>query len=69
MKNYANEDIRVSGCPGCAYARHEFKLPCGIAYENDKYWGFYGGCDQGRYTFGVMRGRKDYGIIEPLEWK
>ena len=38
-------------------------------YENDKYWGFFGGCDQGRYTFGVMRGRKDYGIIEPLEWK
>ena len=38
-------------------------------YENDKYWGFFGGCDQGRYTFGVMRGKKDYGTIEPLEWE
>lgn len=38
-------------------------------YESDKYWGFFGGCDQGRYTFGVMRGKNDCGIIEPLEWK
>ena len=35
MLNYANEEIKFSGCPGCAYARHEFELPCGMAYEND----------------------------------
>lgn len=37
MINYANELIKFNGCPGCAYANHEFSLPCGIAYENDKF--------------------------------
>lgn len=37
MKNYANEDISFTGCPGCAYAKHEFVLPCGMAYENDNF--------------------------------
>ena len=37
MINYANEEIVVSGCPGCAYANHDFKLPCGMAYENEKF--------------------------------
>ena len=40
------------------------------SYENnEEYWGFFGGCDQGRYTFGVMRNKRDYGFLEPLEWK
>lgn len=39
-------------------------------YENsEKYWGFFGGCDQGRYTFGVMRNKRSYSSLEPLEWK
>ena len=25
MKNYANEEISYRGCPGCAYAKHEFE--------------------------------------------
>lgn len=37
MKNYANEIIEYNGCPGCAYANHEFELPCGMAYENDNF--------------------------------
>jgi diadenosine tetraphosphate (Ap4A) HIT family hydrolase len=37
MLNYVNEKIVADGCPGCAYARHEFSLPCGIAYENEKF--------------------------------
>lgn len=37
MLNYANENIDFNGCPGCAYANHEFSLPCGMAYENDKF--------------------------------
>ena len=37
MKSYANEEIIFNGCPGCAYAKHEFELPCGIAYENDNF--------------------------------
>ena len=37
MKNYSNKEINYNGCPGCAYAKHEFELPCGIAYENDKF--------------------------------
>ena len=37
MKNYANEEISYRGCPGCAYAKHEFELPCGMAYENDNF--------------------------------
>ena len=35
MINYAGEKVNFKGCPGCAYARGEFVLPCGIAYEND----------------------------------
>jgi len=35
--NYQNEEIKFNGCPACAYARHEFSLPCGMAYENDKF--------------------------------
>ena len=35
MINYAGEEIKFTGCPGCAYAKHEFKLPCGIAYQDD----------------------------------
>ena len=37
MKNYANEEISYNGCPGCAYSKHEFELPCGMAYENDNF--------------------------------
>jgi len=37
MMNYQNEEIKFNGCPACAYARHEFSLPCGMAYENDKF--------------------------------
>ena len=35
MKNYKNEEIEFSGCPGCAYGKHEFELPCGMAYEDE----------------------------------
>lgn len=35
MINYAKENIKFCGCPGCAYAKGEFSLPCGIAYQND----------------------------------
>lgn len=37
MINYANEKVVFAGCPGCAFANHEFNLPCGIAYENDNF--------------------------------
>ncbi len=37
MINYANEEVKFTGCPGCAYGKHEFKLPCGMAYENDNF--------------------------------
>ena len=37
MINYANKKVEFNGCPGCAYANHEFELPCGMAYENDKF--------------------------------
>ena len=33
MINYAKENIKFCGCPGCAYAKGEFSLPCGIAYQ------------------------------------
>lgn len=36
MINYANEIVKFNGCPGCAYANHEFSLPCGMAYENGR---------------------------------
>ena len=37
MKNYANEEINYSGCPGCAYANHEFSIPCGMAFEDESF--------------------------------
>lgn len=37
MINYANEEVKYNGCPGCAFAKHEFSLPCGMTYENDKF--------------------------------
>ena len=37
MINYANEEINFSSCPGCAYAKHEFELPCDMAYENENF--------------------------------
>lgn len=37
MINYAGEEIKTNGCPGCLYSSHKFSLPCGIAYENDKF--------------------------------
>ena len=37
MRNYVNEKIEFNGCPGCAYANHEFEIPCGIAYENERF--------------------------------
>ena len=37
MKNYVNEEIKFNGCPGCAYANHEFSLPCGMVYENEEF--------------------------------
>ena len=37
MINYANQLINIKGCLGCAYAKHLFGLPCGIAFENDKF--------------------------------
>jgi len=37
MINYANQEIKFNGCPGCAYAKHEFDLPCGMAYENERF--------------------------------
>lgn len=36
---------------------------------DSSFWGIYGDCDQGKYTFGVMRGKKYYGSLEPLEWE
>ena len=37
MINYANQEIKFEGCPGCEYAKHEFNLPCGMAYENERF--------------------------------
>lgn len=37
MINYRNEEVEFKGCPGCAYAKHAFSLPCGMAYENDRF--------------------------------
>lgn len=37
MINYANKEVKYEGCPGCAFAKHEFELPCGIAYENERF--------------------------------
>ena len=37
MISYNNKKITYNNCPGCAYAKHEFKLDCGMAYENEKF--------------------------------
>ena len=37
MIKYANEEVKYGGCPGCAYANHEFGLPCGMAFENARF--------------------------------
>ena len=37
MKLYNNTEVTYKGCPGCAYANHEFSIPCGIAFENDRF--------------------------------
>ena len=37
MIDYSGKEICYNGCPGCAYAKHEFSLDCGIAYENDRF--------------------------------
>ena len=37
MISYENKEIEIKGCPGCAYAKHQFDLPCGIAYENERF--------------------------------
>ena len=37
MITYNNRTITNNGCPGCAYARHEFYLDCGMAYENERF--------------------------------
>lgn len=35
MISYDNKIIEFSGCPGCAYANHEFSLTCGMVYEDE----------------------------------
>ena len=35
--SYNNRIISYDGCPGCAYAGHEFHLDCGLAYENERF--------------------------------
>lgn len=34
MISYDNKVIEFNGCPGCAYANHEFSLSCGMVYED-----------------------------------
>ena len=40
-----------------------------VPYRNSAYWGFYGGCDQGSYTFAVFHNSQFIEGLEPLEWK
>lgn len=35
--NYCNQEMKYEGCPGCAYAKHKFKLPCGMVYESERF--------------------------------
>lgn len=35
MIHYAGGKVSYDGCPACAYAKHVFTLPCGMAYENE----------------------------------
>ena len=37
MINYALEEVKYEGCPSCCFARGEFSLPCGMAYENERF--------------------------------
>lgn len=37
MRNYRNEEVKFEGCPGCAFVRHEFEMPCGMAFENERF--------------------------------
>ena len=37
MMNYCNQEFEFNDCPACAYAKHEFSLPCGMAYEDFNY--------------------------------
>ena len=37
MINYANEEIEYQGCPSCAYTKNEFELPCGRAFESERF--------------------------------
>lgn len=37
MISYDNKEIKFDGCPGCAYAKHEFDLSCGMVYEDDEF--------------------------------
>ena len=37
MINYANEEVKYFGCLGCSYARGEFVLPCGMAFQNERF--------------------------------
>ena len=37
MISYNNKEIVYNNCPGCAYAKHEFTLDCGMAYENERF--------------------------------
>ena len=37
MISYNNKEIAYNNCPGCAYAKHEFALDCGMAYENERF--------------------------------
>ncbi len=36
------------------------------ALDNHHSWGFYGGCDQGRYTFSVWNDSVYVGVLDPL---
>lgn len=37
MLLYSNEEVKYEGCPGCAFAKHQFEIPCKMAYENDNF--------------------------------
>ena len=37
MINYALEEVKYEGCPSCCFARGDFSLPCGMAYENERF--------------------------------
>mgnify|MGYP003485490800 CR=1 FL=1 len=37
MITYDNKEVTYRCCPGCAYFNREFKLSCGMAYENENF--------------------------------